>query len=132
MHMIADLKAFYASGRNGRWIIWGSVGLAAALVAIFIALNTLTRQIDPYVRAQTIAYLQDRFNSDVEVGSLKVGVPLSALLSFIPGMPASLVTVEGSDIELSLKGSRSVKPLLVLPHFTASADLGTLLDRPAL
>ena len=70
--------------RKRKWL------LAAALVAAtivaglsiagYIIANRLANRFDPYIREQTIQYLEQRFDSDVELASLRVRVPNLSLI----------------------------------------------------
>jgi hypothetical protein len=66
--------------RTKKWLI----GLAAAAVVLLVALSitgyVLARRVEPFIREQVIAYLRDRFDSDVEIAALRVSLPRASLV----------------------------------------------------
>ncbi|MEP6961644.1 MAG: hypothetical protein ABI995_06180 [Acidobacteriota bacterium] len=97
------------------------------VAGLFTAAAIISRRIDPYVREQIVKYLRERFDGEVEVGSIRVSVPSIAPLRllFYSGRGA-IVTAEGENILLRYQGRRDITPLLVLKKFQASVDLGSL------
>jgi hypothetical protein len=101
--------------------------VAVVAVILLIVAAVLARRIDPYVREQAIQYLRERFDGEVEIGEIHVSMPIWApvRLAFFAGNGA-LIAAEGENIVLRHRGRRDVPPLLVLKHFKASIDVGTL------
>ena len=54
-----------------------AIGIATGLgfITLVIAAHVLAGRIEPYIRQQVILYLQRRFESEVELASLRVSVP---------------------------------------------------------
>ena len=101
--------------------------IGAAGVLLVVAAIILSRHFEPYIRQQAILYLENRFDSDVEIGALHTSLaPLSALRLLIPGRGV-LVQVDGEQIVLHRHGQSSAPPLLRLRHFSGSLDLARLL-----
>ena len=83
--------------RKKKWLLIISSALSLGFVALVIAGYFLSRRIDPYVRQQAILYLQRRFESEVELASLRSrsrNTPLAgralrgaALLTLLGGEP---------------------------------------------
>jgi hypothetical protein len=113
--------------RRRKWLIAIGVGLFAGLLLLTTAAAIIARRFDPYVREQALNYLQERFDGEVELGSLRVRVPTVAPLRLILGRgDGTLLTLDGDDLVLRHKGRRDVPPLFILKKFSASADLGSI------
>jgi hypothetical protein len=111
------------------------VGLAITAVVVFlglfIAARMLSGRIEPLIRAQTIEYLEKRFDSDVEIGSLDVSMamksPLLVLLRAGKGVQAH---VTGTNIKLWHQHRHDVPPLIAMNRFTFQVELNSLLNKP--
>ncbi|MFN0172693.1 MAG: AsmA-like C-terminal region-containing protein [Bryobacteraceae bacterium] len=114
-----------------RWLLWISVPLLLILVGVAIAAHVLSRRIEPFIREQTVEYLRQRFDSDAEIGSLHVsmpiGSPLGALLRGGRGAPAH---VTGEHISLWHRHRRDRPPLVAMRKFTFQIELHSLWNRP--
>lgn len=109
-----------------RWIKWGALAFAAAVILLACGVFFAGRYFEPYIREQAILYLRQRFDSDVELTRLHVQLPgWSALRLLLQGSVA-LVDVEGEGLQMRHKGRRDVPPLFVLRRFSATLDLQTL------
>jgi len=103
--------------------------MATGFIGLFIAAYTLAHRIDPYIREQAILYLQRRFDSDVELASLRVRLPNTSPLKLLLNKGrGTLVRVEGEGVLLRHKGRRDVPPMFIMKKFTCAVDLGTLFD----
>src|SRR2546428_12071669 len=115
--------------RKRNWLISISLILAFGVTALVVAAHRLARQIDPYIREQAILYLQRRFDSEVELASLRISVPnfshVKLLLNRGRGVRAR---VEGEGVSLRHKGRRDVPPLFVMKRFVCDVDLDSLFD----
>ena len=96
-----------------KWILMAA-GLAALLV---IAVLTIPIALTPGLRARLTAALEERFDSDVELASLRV--------SMLPRL-----RVAGSGVVLRHRGRTDVPPLITIPAFSAEATLAGLLGQP--
>ncbi|MEO8097406.1 MAG: hypothetical protein ABI811_06860 [Acidobacteriota bacterium] len=113
--------------RKLRWLLWGSIGVLLVVAGLFSAAAIVARRIDPYVREQAIKYLRERFDGEVEVGSIRVSVPaMSPMKLLFHGGEGVLISAVGDNIVLRHKGRRDIPPLLILKRFRASVDLGSL------
>ena len=99
----------------------------AVSVAVMIAAHLLAKRFDPYIREQAVTYLQKRFDSEVEIGSLTISVPqLSAAnLVFRRGL-GTFARVEGERISLRHRRNLDLPPMFVMKKFSFLVDLGTL------
>ena len=82
-------------------------------VAVYYYADTL---IERHLRPATIALLEDRFESDVELSSLKV--------SMVPAL-----RIRGEGLKLRKKGRTDIPPLIAIRAFTISADVRELWER---
>src|SRR5215831_4826631 len=109
------------------------IGIAVGLgfIGLVIAAHVLARRVDPYIRQQAILYLQRRFESEVELTSLRVSVPnTSAVKMLLNRGRGTMVRVEGDGVLLRHKGRHDIPPMFVMKKFTGEVDLGTLFDTP--
>ena len=87
--------------RRKRWLLWISLGLLLILAGVVVAAYVLSRRIEPFIRAQTVEYLGQRFDSDVEIGSLHVSVPVkSPLMVLLRGGRGAIARVTGERTSL--------------------------------
>jgi hypothetical protein len=120
------------TGTKKRWLValgaFTGLGLVAGLT---IAGYVLAHRFDPYIRQQTILYLQQRFDSEVELASLRVRLPrISPLRVLFNGGRGAMAQVEGGGLSLRYKGRRDVPPMFAIQKFSGEVDLGTLFDTP--
>ena len=111
------------------------VGISALLGIGFIGLvitgYMLAQRFDPYIRQQAILYLQQRFDSEVELSSLRIRLPrISPLKLLFTGARGTIAHVEGKGLSVRHKGRRDVPPMFVIKTFSGELDLGTLFNTP--
>jgi hypothetical protein len=110
------------------------IGIGAITVTVLVALSVagyvLANRLEPYIRTQAIAYLQSRFDSDVELGALRVRMPrLSPVQVLFKGGRGVFVRVEGDGALLRHKVRRDLPPMFSMQKFSVEVDLGTLFDQ---
>lgn len=114
--------------------VWlGGIGAFVCLagLAAWIALRTLSSRFEPYIRQQAIEYLKHRFDSDVEVSSLKVRFPRSSPLRLLLTRGrGGRARIEGAGLSLWHRGRHDRPPLFAIRKFSFDVDLGTLFDDP--
>jgi hypothetical protein len=119
------------TARKRNWLIGIGLALAAGLTGIYVAASILARRFEPYIREQAIAYLRQRFDSEVELASLKVRMPATSPLRLLTTKGrGSVAHIEGSGLVLRHKGRRDVPPMFVMHKFRFDVDLGKLFDTP--
>ena len=100
------------------------------LVALFVTGYVLARRIEPFVHEQVVAYLHDRFDSEVEMAALRVRMRRASLVETLLNRGHGLIaTVEGDGVQLRLKGRRDLPPMFAMRQFRFDVELRTLLDR---
>jgi hypothetical protein len=116
--------------RTKKWLaIIGAAG-AVVLVALFVTGYFLARRVEPFIREQVIAYLQDRFDSEVELASLRVRMRRASLVETLFNRGHGVIaTVEGDGVQLRYKGRRDLPPMFAMRQFRFDVELRTLLDR---
>ena len=119
------------TARKKKWLI-GIVAVAGVgLIALIIAAHQLSKRVEPYIRQQAVQYLQERFDSDVTFGALRVKIRNISLLEMLRGdMHAARARVEGENIVVRHKGRTDIPPMFVMKRFTFEIDLRILLDSP--
>lgn len=103
--------------RRRRWWCVAAGLVAVLLVVSAIAAVTLRSRLNTWARQQTIAFLEEAFDSEVELGDLDVRFGL-------------VFRVQGRDLVLRHKGRRDVPPLIVIGSFDVSTGLRHLMSAP--
>jgi hypothetical protein len=117
------------STRKKRWLIGLSAAVTIAILGIFVAGSMLARRFEPYIKQQAIAYLSQRFQSEVEVGSLRVNIPSVPFMKlFVTRGRGVIAEVVGENILLRHKGRRDVPPMFAMKRFRFEVDLGRIFD----
>ena len=115
--------------RRTKWLLAAGAATVVLVVALVIAGYVVASRFEPYVRAQVIAYLQDRFDSEAEISSLHVRMPRASLLhTYFTRGRGMIATVEGDGVVLRHKGRRDVPPIFSMKDFRFDVDLGTVFD----
>ena len=116
------------SRRKKTWLIIAASSVAVVIGILFVIGYYLSRRFEPFIREQAIAYLQDRFKSEVELASLSIGMPeLSTLrLAWTRGRGA-LAHVTGEGVVLRHHGRRDLPPMLTMKEFSFDVDLASVL-----
>jgi hypothetical protein len=112
--------------RQRRWILAIAIAATVGLAALTIAGYVLSRRFEPFIREQAIAYLRERFDSDVELASLRIRMPkMSPLNVLLRKGRGATAGVEGEGISLRYRGAPD-RPLFAMRKFSFDVDLGTL------
>jgi len=115
--------------RKSKWLIRIAVATTVGIVVLFVIASILAQRFEPYIREQAIEYLRNRFDSDVELATLRVHLPkTSPLRLLLKKGRGALAHVEGEGISLRHKGRRDVPPMFAMKKFRFDVDLGTLFD----
>jgi len=119
------------TARQKKWLVTLALVAGVAVAALFIAARTMAKRIDPYIREQAVLYLQERFDSEVEIGGLSVSLPKASPLALLyDRRHAGRARVEGEGIVLRHRGRRDVAPLFVIRKLAFEVDLDVLFNSP--
>src|SRR5262245_9620030 len=117
--------------KKKKWLIGIAVVLTSTAIALFIVAKKTVNRFEPYIREQAIAYLQQRFHSEVELTALRIGLPHVAPMQLLLTRGRSGVAhVEGDGIVLRHRGRRDIPPMFVLKKFSFDVNLGAVFDSP--
>jgi hypothetical protein len=117
-----------------KWLI--ALGVIALLLAggVFYAYRqgkNLSAQWEPMARKQLIEYLENRFDSSVDVGKLDFEVPaLSPWELWRTGAKGRILKVWGENFKLHWKRRTDIPPMIEFRRVTFDVDLGSLLEGP--
>jgi hypothetical protein len=115
--------------RKTGWLIGLGTTAAIVLIAMFFIGRAMAKRFEPYIRAQAVQYLQERFDSEAELGSLQVSIPhLSPYKLLINRGKGTRARVEGENVVLRHKGRHDIAPMFVMKRFSFDIDLGTVFD----
>src|SRR5262249_46586632 len=96
-----------------------------------IGTSILAKRFEPYIREQAILYLQRRFDSEVELATLRVRMPQTSPIRLVlTHGRGAIARVEGHGLLLRHKGRKDVPPMFAMKEFSFEVDLGTLFDTP--
>src|SRR5687767_1911043 len=110
---LSALGGFFLVFAGGVW--WGA--------------SAASKRFEPFIREQAVAYLRNRFGTEVELDSLRVRAPkLSWNLLRTRGR-GTRVRVEGDGLKLPFTKSSSLPPLFAVRKFAFEVDLGNLQDQ---
>src|SRR5688500_5055819 len=99
------LSLLRMSQKRRRWILAAGLFALSAVVALFIASSILVKRVDPYIRQQAILYLQDRFDSDVELSHLRIRLPgFSPVRVLMTRGRGSIARAEASGLVMRRRG----------------------------
>jgi hypothetical protein len=119
---VEDRRAITRKG-----VITGASILILCGIATFAVAHNSAHDIDSFIRRQVIEYLQQRFDGEVEIASLKIHLPPQSkwrrLLSRGKG---SLIGVDAAGVAIRNKGRRDVPPLVEIENVAFNVDLSTL------
>jgi hypothetical protein len=118
------------SRKRKRLVAIGASALVVA-VAVLIAGRMLARRFEPYIREQAVAYLRQRFDSQVEMAALRVRLPnVSPLWTLVTRGRGAIARVEGANLSLRHKNRQDLPPLLSIQKFVFDVELGSLFEIP--
>jgi hypothetical protein len=111
------------------WLAGAGVAVVLIAAAGVIAARILARRFEPYVREQVIAYLKNRFESEVELRALRVHLPQTSPLRLLMTRGRGVVAhVNGEGLTLRLRGRLDLPPILTIRKVAFEIDLGKLFD----
>lgn len=119
------------TAKKKKWFIAIAVVFGIGVAGLFVLAHRMAARVEPYIRDQAIQYLERRFDSKVEIGSLKISVPkLSPLRLLARDLHGAMARVEGERVILRHRGRTDIPPMFVMKEFAFEVDLGILFDSP--
>ncbi|WP_321477537.1 hypothetical protein [uncultured Paludibaculum sp.] len=119
--------------RRKRWIVWLGAGAGVVLVGLAGLGLYFARRFDPFLREQTIAYLGDRFDAEVELATLKVRMPLASPLEILARHgKGAMARISGEGLTLRLKSLPNRPAFMTMRKFSFEVDLNSAFERKAL
>jgi hypothetical protein len=103
--------------KRGRWVRITLFSLAGIILALTIVATVLIERFEPMARSYFISRLQQRYHSDVQLGSLDIAL--------FPQVHAS-----GDNLTLWFHGDHSKPPMIQLKHFQFDANLAGFFRSP--
>ncbi len=101
--------------------------LGGMLVLLFVIARTFAGRFEPQINTLVVQYLQEHFDSQVELGDLHISIPaVSPLGLLFRGGSGTLAHVEGHKLSLRHQGHESLPPLFAVDTFSFDLDLGML------
>jgi hypothetical protein len=101
--------------------------IVLAGVGAFFTASVIAKRFEPALREQAIKYMQDRFHSEVEIGSLHINRPrMSTVQILLRHGRGAIVAVEGRDISMRFGGDRSRPPMFAIEKLFFTVDLEVL------
>ena len=114
-----------------KWWVWVLMVVFLFFAGVAVTAFILSRRLEPFVREQTIQYLRERFDADVEIGRLHASLPMgSSMKVVLTRGKGAVVRASGHDITVWLRGRRDLPPVLKMGKFEFDIDLLTLWNRP--
>ncbi len=117
-----------------KWIFFISV-LVLLITGLLVLDRIGTRfanRLEPYLKEQAISYLRQRFDSEVELGVLRIHIPeVSAIRILLNRGQGILAKVEGENLLIRHKGRKDIPAMFAIKRFAFDVDLGTVVHPPA-
>ena len=128
-HATGKRSGVYLASMNKKkkWLIGTAAVFALGLVALSIVAYIFSIRFEPYIREQAILYLQQRFESEVELAGLRVRMPrMSPLRLLLANGRGAFARVEGEGVVMRHRGRTDVPPMFLMKQFSFEVDLSTL------
>ena len=101
------------------------------LLVLLVTASVIARRAELVIREQAIGYLQDNFQSEVELHSFTIQIPrLSSLRLLLTRGRGALARVAGEGLVLRHKGRRDLPPMFSIKRFAFDVDLATVFQTP--
>jgi hypothetical protein len=122
-----------ASARTRKRLLWAGSAAGILILGLVIAGTVIARKIEPFIRDEAIAFLEEKFDCAVSLDSIKVKLTIKSPIDLVfrKGR-GGRVHVSGRKIVLHLKGDTNRPPLLAMKQFTFDVDLGSISEQPVL
>jgi hypothetical protein len=114
--------------KRTKYILAGvAVFVVVVVVGSYLAASAIAKRFEPALRAQAIKYMQDRFHSEVEIGSLHINRPkMSTVQILLRHGRGAIVAVEGQEVTMRFGGDRTRPPMFAIKKLFFTVDLEVL------
>ena len=112
--------------RKRKWLLWTGIVLVLLVAGLGAAGWAAARHFQPFVRAQAIAYLEDRFGTGVQLETFHVSVTVGAPWK----LQTAVLRVTGGGLVLPYPQSQDLPPLIKVGKFRMEAGLRALWNLP--
>src|SRR5713226_10103362 len=87
--------------RTRNWLTATILLLALGTAGLYVVSSVLSKRFEPHIRDLAISYLRNRFDSEVELESLRIRIPkLSPFRLLLWGGRGSVAHVEGANLRM--------------------------------
>ena len=115
------------TSRERKWVLALALFVGVATMALLVIARMASKRYAPYVRDAAIRYLQERFDSEVELGDLQIHLPkTSPLRMLMTRGRGTMAEVIGTNLTLRHMGRRDIPPMFAIRRFQFTVDLGVL------
>jgi hypothetical protein len=115
--------------RRKKWLLGAGAVAAITVMVLILVASAMAHRLDPYVREQVLTYLHERFDSEVEVQSIRVSLPkASSLRMWLTHRRGVWATIDGKGVLLRYKGRRDIPAMFAMNTFHFDVDLAGLFD----
>ncbi|HET9132125.1 MAG TPA: hypothetical protein VFO86_14310 [Terriglobia bacterium] len=115
--------------RRKKWLLGASTVAGISLIVLIFIASAMAHRLDPYVREQVLNYVQERFDSEVEMRSIRVSLPkVSSLRMWLTHKRGAWATIDGKGVLLRYKGRRDIPAMFEMKSFHFDVDLAGLFD----
>jgi hypothetical protein len=109
-----------------KWLLRGAIALVILIAILAGAGWYAAQRFEPYIREQAVSYLENRFGTGVELGSLHVSVRYLSPWKW----RSSRLVLSGESLKLPNKGRAGLPPLIAATSFSVQTELGAIWDSP--
>jgi AsmA-like C-terminal region len=119
--------------RTSKWLLAIVLGVFLTAAGLAVAAFVLAGRIEPLARQETVQYLSEYFDSDVQIQTLHLRVPeASPVRLLLTRRWGATAQIEGEGLSLQKKGSAGAAPLVSIRKFSIDVGLDSLLRPPIL
>jgi hypothetical protein len=115
--------------KKRNWLIASALLVVLVTISLLVVTSIVRKRYQPYIHDAAIRYLQERFDSEVELGALDIHMPKTSTLSLLISRGKGVIAeVEGSNLKLRHMGRRDIPPMFAIKHFQFSVDLAGMFE----